>query len=128
MSDGSHISMLVTINLWNLCPELIMENRLYRLEAPLYKVHTSKKNYYYYTEEEFSNKKEKGDVIRYKGLGQMEPEDLKGSMFSPEFQRLTPYQYTEEGITLLKELMGKDVTPKKDFVFSKVDFANLIIE
>lgn len=127
-SDGSHISMLVTINLWNLCPELIMENRLYRLEAPLYKVHTSKKNYYYYTEEEFSNKKEKGDVIRYKGLGQMEPEDLKGSMFSPEFQRLTPYQYTEEGITLLKELMGKDVTPKKDFVFSKVDFANLIIE
>ena len=127
-SDGSHISMLVTINLWNLCPELIMENRLYRLEAPLYKVHTSKKNYYYYTEEEFSNRKEKGDVIRYKGLGQMEPEDLKGSMFSPEFQRLTPYQYTEEGITLLKELMGKDVTPKKDFVFSKVDFANLIIE
>lgn len=127
-SDGSHISMLVTINLWNLCPELIMENRLYRLEAPLYKVHTSKKNYYYYTEEEFSSRKEKGDVIRYKGLGQMEPEDLKGSMFSPEFQRLTPYQYTEEGITLLKELMGKDVTPKKDFVFSKVDFANLIIE
>ena len=58
----------------------------------------------------------------------MEPEDLKESMFSPEFQKLTPYEYTEEGIELLKDLMGKDVNPKKDFVFGNVDFENLIIE
>lgn len=42
-ADGGHIAMLVTINLWNLCPEFIKENRLYRLEAPLYKVHTPKR-------------------------------------------------------------------------------------
>ena len=119
--------MLVTINLWNLCPEFIKENRLYRLEAPLYKVHTPKKNYFYYSEEEFK-KHVNGEIIRFKGLGQMEPEDIKESMFSDEYHRLTSYQYSEDGIALLKALMGDDVTPKKNFVFSKVDFKNLIIE
>lgn len=127
-ADGSHISMLVTINLWNLCPQLIKENRLFRLEAPLYKVHTKTKNYFYYSEEEFNKGHEKGEILRFKGLGQMEPEDLKESMFSPEFQKLTPYEYSAEGIELLKDLMGKDVNPKKDFVFDNVDFENLIIE
>lgn len=125
--DGSHISMLVTINLWNLCPEIIKENRLYRLEAPIYKVHNKNSDYFYYTESEFE-KHEKGDIIKFKGLGQMEPEDLKKSMFSKEFQRLTPYEYTEEGIFLLQALMGDDVEPKRNFVFSKIDFNNLIIE
>lgn len=127
-ADGSHISMLVTINLWNLCPQIIKENRLFRLEAPLYKVHTKTKNYFYYSEEEFNKGHEKGEILRFKGLGQMEPEDLKESMFSPEFQKLTPYEYSEEGIELLKDLMGNDVNPKKDFVFENVDFENLIIE
>ena len=78
-----------------LCPELIQNNHLYWLRAPIYKVSTKNKNYYYYTEEEFNNHPN-GIIVKYKGLGQMSDQDLKESMFSEEWQRLEPIEFSKE--------------------------------
>ena len=80
-SDGSHIGLLIMAILQKLAPEIIQENRLYWLRAPIYKVENGKKTSFYYSEEEFKNH-EKGNIIKYKGLGQMNEKDLRDSLFS----------------------------------------------
>lgn len=125
--DGSHIGLLVMAMLQVLCPKFIQEGRLYWLKAPIYKVETRTKNYYYYNEEEFINHPQ-GNIIKYKGLGQMSEQDLKESMFSPEWQRIEQIQYSEDGVQSLLDLMGADVEPRKDFVFNNIDFSQFTIE
>lgn len=120
--DGAHVGLLIMAMLQVLCPEFLKENRLYWLRAPIYKVETKKKNYYYYSEEEFKNHPQ-GNIIKYKGLGQMSDEDLKESMFHPEWQKLESAIYSPEGIALLEALMGKEVQPRKEFVFNNIDFS-----
>ena len=110
-----------------LCPELIKENRLYWLRAPICKVATKSKNYYYYNEEELKGHPN-GEITYYKGLGQMSDQDLKESMFSSEWQRLEPITYSDIGIEILEDLMGKDAEPRKDFVFNNIDFSQFTIE
>ena len=61
-------------------------------------------------------------------LGQMDDKDLKMSMFSEEFQKMEPVEYSEKGKNLLLQLMGKDTTPKTNFVFNEIDFSNLTFE
>ena len=119
-SDGSHIGLLVMAILQKLAPEIIQENRLYWLRAPIYKVENGKKTSFYYSEEEFKNH-EKGNIIKYKGLGQMNEKDLRDSLFSTEWQHLEQIVTSEEGLTTLLELMGEDVSPRKEFV-QKIDF------
>lgn len=111
-----------------LCPEFLQENRLYWLRAPIYKVETKKKNYYYYTEEEFQKNKVAGNIIRYKGLGQMNEQDLKESMFSEEFQHLEPITYSQDGIEQLQNLMGTNVSLKKQFVTDNINFREIAFE
>lgn len=119
-SDGSHIGLLVMAILQKLAPEIIKENRLYWLRAPIYKVTNGKKVSFYYSEEEFENH-EKGEIIKYKGLGQMNEEDLRNSLFNEKWQHLEQITATDEGIQVLTSLMGEDVTPRKEFV-QKIDF------
>ena len=121
-SDGSHIGLLVMAILQKLAPEIIKENRLYWLRAPIYKVTNGKKVSFYYSEEEFENH-EKGEIIKYKGLGQMDEEDLKNSMFNPEFQHMDHIEYDVDGIETLEQLMGNQVQYRKDFVFNNIDFS-----
>lgn len=127
--DGSHIGLLIMGMLYTLCPDFLKENRLYWLKAPIYKIECGKNNYYYYTEDEFQNRKNiNGNIIKYKGLGQMGEQDLKESMFNLQNQHMEPIIYTPAGAQELCELMGKDSTPKKNFVMNNIDFREVAFE
>lgn len=58
-------------------------------------------------------------------VGTLEPEEARRSMFTEEFQRLDVMEWNREGMALLRELMGEDVQPRKDFIFSKIDFSQI---
>ena len=125
--DGSHIGLLILAMTHIICPNFLTENRIYWLRAPIYKVETRNKNYYYYSEEEFI-KHPNGNIIKYKGLGQMSDNDLKESMFSDEWQRLEPISFSEEGLNDLIKLMGPKVDYRKEFVYNNIDFSKFVIE
>ena len=108
-----------------LLPQFLREGRLAWLRAPLYKVVKNKKAYYFFTDEEREASNITGEQTRYKGLGEMNSEDAEESMFNPEIQRLETIVPNAEGEDLLCELMGGDPEPKKNFVFSHIDFSTL---
>lgn len=123
-SDGYHIGLLIMANLRKLAPQFLNENRLCWLRSPLYIVTNGKKESYYFTDAEFNAVRGsiKGTVQRAKGLGALSAEQAHNSMFTPEFQRMDTIIPTEESIQLLEELMGEDVTYRREYVFSKIDF------
>ncbi len=107
-----------------LAPEFIKEGRLCWLRSPLYIVTSGKTETYYFTDEEFNKAKGKikGEVQRNKGLGSLEPDQARRSMFSPEFQRMDVMEWDENAVALLCDLMGEDIEPRRNFIFSNVDF------
>ena len=125
MSDGYHIGLLIMSALRYLAPEFLEEGRLYWLRSPLYIIKTSKKEYYYFSDEEFNKAKIKGEVTRAKGLGALSEAQARASMFSEEFQRMDKLEMVEGSAELLESLMGEDIQPRKDFVFSKIDFSQI---
>lgn len=122
---GYHIGLLIMSALRYLAPEFLEEGRLYWLRSPLYIIKTSKKEYYYFSDEEFSKAKIRGEVTRAKGLGALSEAQARASMFSEEFQRMDRLEMTEGSAELLESLMGDDIQPRKDFVFSKIDFSQI---
>lgn len=126
--DGYHIALLILANLYRLCPQFLRENRVYWLRSPLFIEQDKNGNPLscYYTNEEFDKVrgKLKGYIKRVKGLGQLNEKDLKASMFSTTGeQRMDQIIYSEEGIEQLCQLMGVDIKPRKEFVFSRIDFS-----
>lgn len=126
--DGYHIALLILANLYRLCPQFLRENRVYWLRSPLFIEQDKNGNPLscYYTNEEFDKVrgKLKGYIKRVKGLGQLNEKDLKASMFSiTGEQRMDQIIYSEEGIEQLCQLMGVDIKPRKEFVFSRIDFS-----
>ena len=121
--DGAHIALLVTALIYSLCPEFVLDGRLYWLKAPLYRVSQAGKVKYYFTDAELPANC-KGDITRYKGLGKMDPEDVEQSMFGT-YQRLEQIIPSQAGIYTLESLMGKDVQPRKEFVFNNIDFSTI---
>ena len=120
--DGAHVGLLVMSILQKLCPEFIQEGRLYWLKAPICKLDFKGKTWYYYSEEEVNTRSQKeGNIVFYKGLGQMSPKDLQESLFNTKYQHLEQLMPSEEGINTLLALMGEDVAPRKDFV-QQIDF------
>lgn len=120
--DGAHVGLLVMSILQKLCPEFIQEGRLYWLKAPICKLDYKGKTWYYYSEEEVNTRTQKeGNIVFYKGLGQMSPKDLQESLFNSKYQHLEQLMPSEEGINTLLALMGEDVSPRKDFV-QQIDF------
>ena len=124
-SDGAHIGLLIMAALVYLAPQFIREGRLCWLRSPLYIVDNNGKESYYFTDEEFNavRKTIKGVVTRAKGLGELPAETARASMFTPEFQRMDIMDYDEKAITLLYNLMGEDVLPRKEFIMNKIDFS-----
>ena len=125
--DGAHIGLLIMAMAHVICPSLLTENRLFWLRAPIYKVETKNKTYFYYTEEEFINHPS-GIITKYKGLGQMNDQDLHNSMFSPEWQKLEPISFSNEELEMLCNLMGPEVDFRKEFVYNKIDFTKFVVE
>ena len=126
-SDGYHIGLLIMAALAHLAPEFIKEGRLCWLRSPLYIVTNGKTESYYFTDEEFNavKGKIKGEVQRNKGLGSLEPEQAKRSMFDPTYQRLDIMEYSEDAMNLLYDLMGEDVEPRREFIMQNVDFSEI---
>ena len=126
-SDGYHIGLLIMAALQYLAPNFIKEGRLCWLRSPLYIVTNGKTETYYFTDEEFDKVKNKikGDIQRNKGLGSLEPEQARRSMFTPEFQRMDVMEWDEDAVSLLYDLMGEDVEPRRQFIFDKVDFSEV---
>lgn len=126
-SDGSHIALLLMAALQYLAPEFIEEGRLCWLRSPLYIVTNKGKETYYFTDEEFNKVrgKIKGEVVRNKGLGELQAESAKMSMFSPEYQRMDVLDYDSKAVDLLYELMGVEVEPRRKFIMNKVDFSTI---
>lgn len=121
--DGAHIALLVTALIYSLCPEFVVDGRLCWLKAPLYKVEYAGKTNYYFTENELPANC-KGEITRHKGLGEMQPEDVEQSMFG-KYQRLEQIVPSQDGFITLEHLMGKDVQPRKEFVFNNIDFSTI---
>ena len=126
-SDGYHIGLLIMAALQYLAPNFIKEGRLCWLRSPLYIVTNGKTESYYFTDEEFDKVKGKikGEVQRNKGLGSLEAEQARRSMFTPEYQRMDVMEWNEDAITLLYDLMGEEVEPRRDFIFENVDFSEI---
>lgn len=127
MSDGYHIGLLIMAALTYIAPEFIEEGRLCWLRSPLYIVTDGEKETYYFTDEEYNAVKTtiKGEVQRNKGLGSLEAEQAKNSMFNPQYQRMDVMEYSDEAINLLYQLMGEHVEPRKQFIMEKVDFSEI---
>jgi len=126
-SDGSHIALLIMSALRYLAPEFLEEGRLYWLRSPLYIVKQGKNESYFFTDAEFeaNRKKIKGEVQRNKGLGSLSEDQARRSMFTDEFQCLEQLIPDDESIYLLEDLMGIDVEPRRNFIFSKIDFSEI---
>lgn len=126
-SDGYHIGLLIMSALAYLAPQFIKEGRLRWLHAPLWVVTDGNKQSFYFTDDEMNKVrgKVKGNITRNKGLGEMSWEEMRDSMFTPQYQHLETLDYTEEAIDLLRELMGDDVMPRKDYIMNNIDFGEI---
>ena len=110
-----------------LMPQFIEEGRLCWLKAPLFRVTKGKNNYYFYDEQELAQSQIKGEQTRYKGLGELTAQDTKASMFDKDNQRIEVLIPDDNSFYRLEELMGSDVKPRKEYVFSgAIDFSKIL--
>ena len=121
--DGMHIACLIMALLYKFAPEFLKEGRLYWLHAPLFKVTSGKTAQYFYTEDQVKQSKTKGTQQRFKGLGEMKDEDAR-CMFDNN-QWLEQLTWDDSVAELLEGLMGDNSQPKKDFVFSRINFEDI---
>lgn len=120
-SDGADICLLLTTFFYTYMKPLVEQGYLYRAVTPLYIVRTKKEELYFYSDKEMEEwrKSHTGqtDILRAKGLGELNAADLHRVCFERQrYERITVSD-AEETTKLLEILQGKNVTPRKKFIY-----------
>ena len=135
--DGSHIRTLLLTFFWRKMKKLVQEGHVYMAMPPLYKIKQGKKERYAYTEEESDailkrmkaeNTTAKISIQRYKGLGEMNAEQLWDTTLDPESRRLLRVKI-DSGVDnsgIFADLMGDEVIKRREFIQDSIESGDLV--
>ncbi len=133
-ADGHHISTLLLTFFWRHLPKLILEGHVYLAQPPLYRIDAGKETYWALDERErdavFAKlpKNVKPEVMRFKGLGEMMPEQLKATTLDPRRRRALKVTVPDvlEAERTFTDLMGKDASARYRFITERAREADAL--
>ena len=127
--DGSHIRTLLLTFFFRYMPQLIETGHIYLAQPPLYRISKGKRYYDAFTDEDrdryIAELGENCDVQRYKGLGEMNPEQLWETTLDPEHRTILKVSMSDAELAdrIFSDLMGEDVEPRRKFIEENAVFA-----